>query len=267
LKTITPALKQIASGLRFPEGPWRCRMARWSWSRSSGARFSRVTAGWQGARDRRAWAAGRTAPPWAARQIYVTNNGGLKFVERPGKLFPVAQATTTRAASSGGRRRDGKIRDTLDACAGAKLRGPKRPRVRHAGGFWFNRPRKTRERDMDRGAVFYAKADGSMIKEAIFPLERRNGIGLSPTSGPSTWSRRRGALLGFRLSAPGEIESANGPYRGEKGTVVTGLGGYQMLDSLAVDGEGHICVATLITAPSATSGRTAVASISTSFRT
>jgi gluconolactonase len=23
-------------------------------------------------------------------KIYVTNNGGLKFVERPGKLFPVA---------------------------------------------------------------------------------------------------------------------------------------------------------------------------------
>ena len=44
-----------------------------------------------------------------------------------------------------------------------------------------------------------------------------------------------------------EIESANGPYRGEKGRVVAGLGGYQMFDSLAVDGEGHICVATLIT--------------------
>jgi len=51
----------------------------------------------------------------------------------------------------------------------------------------------------------------------------------------------------FNVSAPGQIESANGPYRGEKGTVITGLGGYQMFDSLAVDGEGHVCVATLIT--------------------
>ena len=47
--------------------------------------------------------------------------------------------------------------------------------------------------------------------------------------------------------AIGQIESANGPYRGEKGTVVVGLGGYQMFDSLAVDAEGHVCVATLIT--------------------
>jgi hypothetical protein len=51
----------------------------------------------------------------------------------------------------------------------------------------------------------------------------------------------------FTLSAPGQIESANGAYRGEKGTCLIGLGGYQMFDSLAVDGEGHICAATLIT--------------------
>ena len=29
--------------------------------------------------------------------------------------------------------------------------------------------------------------------------------------------------------------------------MIAGLGGYQMFDSLAVDGDGHICVATLIT--------------------
>ena len=96
--------------------------------------------------------------------------------------------------------------------------------------------------------VYYAKADGSMIREAIFPLERPNGIGLSPdektlyvveTPTARCWA--------FQLSAPGQIESANGPYRGEKGKVVIGLGGYQMFDSLAVDAEGHVCVATLIT--------------------
>ena len=29
--------------------------------------------------------------------------------------------------------------------------------------------------------------------------------------------------------------------------MIVGLGGYQMFDSLAVDAEGHVCVATLIT--------------------
>ena len=60
----------------------------------------------------------------------------------------------------------------------------------------------------------------------------------------------------FRLSAPGEIEAANGPYRGKKGTVLVGLGGYQMFDSLAIDRDGHICVATSISGVAATSGPT-----------
>ena len=111
------------------------------------------------------------------------------------------------------------------------------------GGFWFTDLGKTRERDADRGVVYYAKADGSMIKEAIFPLERPNGIGLSPDEGTLYVVETPTARCwSFRLSAPGQIESANGPYRGEKGTVVVGLGGYQMFDSLAVDGEGHVCV-------------------------
>ena len=75
-----------------------------------------------------------------------------------------------------------------------------------------------------------------------------NGIGLSPDEGTLYVVETPTARCwSFRLSAPGQIESANGPYRGEKGTVVVGLGGYQMFDSLAVDGEGHVCVATLIT--------------------
>jgi len=118
----------------------------------------------------------------------------------------------------------------------------------NAGGFWFTDLGKTRERDNDRGVVYYAKADGSKIEEKVFPLERPNGCGLSPdektlyvveTPTARCWA--------FDLSAPGVIKDANGPYRGEKGRVIAGLGGYQMFDSLAVDSAGHVCVATLIT--------------------
>ncbi len=179
----------------------------------------------------------------------MTNNGGLGWVERPGKLFPIMQAADYAGGSIQVVDPETGRFDTLyDSCDGRKLRGPNDLVFDRAGGFWFTDLGKTRERDADRGAVYYAKADGSMIREAIFPLERPNGIGLSPdektlyvveTPTARCWS--------FRLSAPGQIESANGPYRGEKGTVVVGLGGYQMFDSLAVDGGGHICVATLIT--------------------
>jgi gluconolactonase len=142
----------------------------------------------------------------------------------------------------------GKFETLYDSCDGRRLNGPNDLVFDSAGGFWFTDLGKTREYDNDRGAVYYAKADGSKIEQKIFPLERPNGCGLSPddktlyvveTPTARCWA--------FKLSGPGEIESANGPYRGEKGRVVTGLGGYQMFDSLAVDSAGHICVATLIT--------------------
>ena len=113
----------------------------------------------------------------------------------------------------------GKFDTLYDRCDGRRLNGPNDLVFDGAGGFWFTDLGKTRERDNDRGVVYYAKADGSLIREAIFPLERPNGIGLSPdlktlyvveTPTARCWS--------FRLSAPGEIESANG-LKNDKGTV------------------------------------------------
>src|SRR5262245_35404191 len=246
---ITPTVTQIASGLRFPEGPVAMpdgsvilvEIARQTLSRVTPDGKTHVIAALGGGPNGAAMGPGG--------KLYVTNNGGLKFVERPGKLFPVAQADDYVTGSIQiVDPETGKFETLYDRCDGQRLRGPNDLVFDDAGGFWFTDLGKTRERDADRGAVYYAKADGSLITEAIFPLERPNGIGLSPdgrtlyvveTPTARCWS--------FRLSAPGRIESANGVYRGEKGRVVVGLGGYQMFDSLAVDGEGHICVSTLIT--------------------
>ena len=246
---ITPAITQIASGLRFPEGPVAMPDGSVILVEIERRTLSRVTP------DGRVHVIANLGggPNGAAMgprgKIYVTNNGGLKFLERPGRLFPVAQADDyTRGSIQIVDPETGKFETLYDACEGRPLRGPNDLVFDGAGGFWFTDLGKTRERDADRGAVYYARADGSMIREAVFPLERPNGIGLSPdertlyvveTPTARCWA--------FRLSAPGQIEDANGPYRGEKGTVVAGLGGYQMFDSLAVDGGGHICVATLIT--------------------
>jgi len=142
----------------------------------------------------------------------------------------------------------GKFDTLYESCNGRKLNGPNDLVFDDAGGFWFTDLGKTRERDNDRGAVYYARADGSKIEEKVFPLERPNGCGLSP-DGKTLYvvETPTARCWAFELSAPGAIKDANGPYRGEKGRVIAGLGGYQMFDSLAVDSAGHICVATLIT--------------------
>jgi gluconolactonase len=249
MASITPALTPIASGLRFPEGPVAMpdgsiilvEIERRTLSRVSLAGRVEVIATLGGGPNGAAMGPGG--------KIYVTNNGGLKFVERPGRLFPIVQADDYRGGSiQVVDPATGAVETLYDSCDGRRLRGPNDLVFDRDGGFWFTDLGKTRERDADRGAVYYARADGSSIQEAIFPLERPNGIGLSPdertlyvveTPTARCWA--------FTLSGPGQIESANGTYRGEKGRVVAGLGGYQMLDSLAVDSAGHICVATLIT--------------------
>jgi gluconolactonase len=183
-------------------------------------------------------------------KIYVTNNGGFNWIKRPdGRLFPGTQPAHYRTGSiQVVDPESGKVETLYESCDGRKLNGPNDLVFDKDGGFWFTDLGKTREHDSDRGAVYYAKADGSKIEQKVFPLERPNGCGLSPdektlyvveTPTARCWA--------FELSAPGTIKDANGPYRGEKGRVIAGLGGYQMFDSLAVDSAGHICVATLIT--------------------
>ena len=52
-------------------------------------------------------------------------------------------------------------------------------------------------------------------------------------------------LWSWEIIAPGEIHKAPWPSP-HGGTLVVGVGGHQRFDSLAVDGAGYICVATLI---------------------
>src|SRR5207245_10396330 len=92
VKTCPPALKQIASGLRVPEGPVAMsdgsvvlvEIERHTLSRVTPDGTVRVIANLGGGPN------GAAMGPDG--KIYVTNNGGLKFMERPGKMLPIAQA-------------------------------------------------------------------------------------------------------------------------------------------------------------------------------
>jgi gluconolactonase len=253
MTTFRPEVTQLASGLRFPEGPVAMPDGSIVLVEIERQTLSRVIPGGRVEVVAHLGGGPNGAAVGPGGKIYVTNSGGLQFVVRPGKIFPVAQA----GDDAGGRiqvvdPQTGKFETLYEACDGRRLRGPNDLVFDRAGGFWFTDHGKTRERDLDRGSVYYAKADGSLIREAIFPFDRPNGIGLSPDERTLYVAETPTARCwAFPLSGPGEIESGSGPHRGpvrgEKGTVVAGLGGYQMFDSLAVDGEGHVCVATLIT--------------------
>ncbi|ESZ87266.1 MAG: glconolactonase [Blastomonas sp. CACIA14H2] len=180
-------------------------------------------------------------------KLYVCNNGGFHYVERAGLLIPHGEPDDY----SGGRieRVDletGAV-ETLYKSGdfGCILRGPNDIVFDHVGGFWFTDHGKTRRRERDVTGVFYARADGSLLKEVIFPMENPNGIGLSPDGKrlyvAETYTCK---LWAYDIAAPGEIAFSQG-LLGPGGTFLYSPSGYTFFDSLAVDGAGNVCVATI----------------------
>ena len=175
---------------------------------------------------------------------YVCNNGGFKwYTARDGRVFPGDQpddyvnGSIQRVNLSTG------AFDTIyDQCEGELLKGPNDLVFDRTGGFWFTDHGKSRPRDRDRTGVFYARPDGSMIREAIFPLEGPNGIGLSPDERTLYVAETpTGRVWAYALASPGEIDTSQPP------VMLAQRPEYHMFDSLAVDAVGNVCVATLIT--------------------
>src|SRR3977135_2978387 len=91
------------------------------------------------------------------------------------------------------------------------------------------------------------KPGAKEVVEAVFGMMPANGIGLSPDENTVYVAETPTARLGaVAPAARGEVRPREVIYRGERGKLIAGLGGYQMFDSLAVEASGNICVATLI---------------------
>lgn len=241
-------IKLIAEGLRFPEGPvvehdgsiLLVEIERQTLSRVRPDGRIEVVAKTGGGPNGLA-----IGPDGAA---YLCNNGGFRWTHEGG-LRPIAQAEDY----SGGRiervdLKTGKLEVLYTAGPNGPLKGPNDLVFDAHGGFWFTDLGKARQRDMDRGGVYYAKADGSLIEEAIWPLLTPNGIGLSP-DGSTLYvaETQTGRVWAFDIVAPGKI--ARQPWPSVTGgRLVVGLPGYQLFDSLAIEANGNVCVATLFSA-------------------
>jgi gluconolactonase len=238
--------EQLAEGLRFPEGPvW---MEDGSIVLVEVGRGTLTRVGADGAVDVVAECGG--GPNGAAvgpdGRFYICNNGGFEWHERGGRLFPGEQPADYMGGSI--QRVDiatGEVETLYTHVDGHPLRGPNDLVFDETGGFWFTDHGKMRARERDRGGVYYARADGSEIREMLFPLDGPNGIGLSPDGSTlHVAETHQGRVFSWALSGPGEIAGYFGP--GHRGECLVGLPGNQLLDSLAVDSAGNVCVATIV---------------------
>jgi gluconolactonase len=238
----------VATGLGFPEGPVALPDGSVLFVELRHGRLRRL--GDDGTVDTVAELGG--SPNGAAigpdGAVYVCNSGGFCFMD----LGPIAVPQTPEGVTQpddyiGGRiqRVDlatGEWTDLYTQVDGHGLRGPNDLVFDEGGGFWFTDHGKRRARDEDRGGLYYARPDGSSVTEAVYPLEAPNGVGLSP-DGRRLYvaETHTGRLWAWELSGPGQL--AGGP---NDRTLVAGLPGMQLFDSLAVEEGGNVCVATLV---------------------
>ena len=241
-----PEFTPVTTGLRFPEGP--IAMPDGSVILVEIERGTLTRVGADGAQTIVAEPGG--GPNGAAMgpdgKCYVCNNGGFNWLDGD-LLRPVAQADDY----SGGRieRIDldtGAVEVLYRECNGNPLKGPNDIVFDDQGGFYFTDLGKAREREMDRGGLYYAMADGSAITEIAFPVMTPNGIGLAP-DGRTLYAAETetSRLWRWQVVAPGQLSREPWPAV-NGGVLVAGFSKYQRFDSLAVEADGNICVATLI---------------------
>ncbi len=241
----TPEVREVANGLRFPEGPvplsdgsvLLVEIARGTLSRVETDGQVSVVAECGGGPN------GAAIGPDGA--VWITNNGGCFEWIDVGLLVP---GGVPEQWTGGSIQRvdlsDGSVETVYTECDGRPLRAPNDLVFDAHGGFWFTDHGVRHGRTSDRTGVYYAAADGSSIQEVLFPLDAPNGIGLSP-EGDRLYvaETHTGRVWAWGVPEPGvDVGSGALPPHGD---LLAGLPGLQLLDSLAVDGEGYVCVGTL----------------------
>jgi gluconolactonase len=241
-------LREITTGLRFPEGPVAMADGSVLVVEIEGRCLTRVRP--DGTKEIVATPGG--GPNGAAigpdGKCYVCNNGGFEFIQDPEHgLRPVVQAWDY----SGGRieridLRTGAVEVLYRGTPEVQLRGPNDIVFDAEGGFYFTDLGKRRQRDLDYGAVFYARADGSLLRLVAFPMVTPNGIGLSPDGRTLYVAETEAARLwAFDILEPGVLARQPWPSPHGGRLIAQPGGAYQRFDSLAVEANGNICVATL----------------------
>jgi gluconolactonase len=239
---------EVTTGLRFPEGPIAMPDGTVILVEMFGPRITRVHP--DGTKETVAEIVG--GPNGAAigpdGALYLCNNGGCFTPVDLGELLLPGPFDPSRYIGGRIQKVDlatGAVTDLYTECDGRPLRAPNDLVFDAHGGFWLTDHgiRDAANRTSDLTSIYYAKADGSSITEVVHPVEGPNGIGLSPDGTKVYWAETHsGRVFQRTIASPGVLE----PLPPLDPGLLVGLPGYQLFDSLAVDGEGNVCVATLI---------------------
>lgn len=270
----------IADGLAYPEGPVYCSDGSILLVEIKGECLTRIrpdhsrelVARIPGGPNGAAFGPGPGGEP----QLYICNDGGFNWIPFPPPSDPPAPgyqpqlwiSGTQPAGYRGGKLQrvdpaNGTLTDLFTETADTPcwppfpalpktwappfgLRGPDDLVVDSEGGIWFTDFGKQRVRDKDITGVYYVSPDGSQLRQAIYPLNSPNGIALSPDGRwlyvALSYERR---VLKYEVGPGGSFKP--NPRTLDGSYLVTGdFVGCAVLDSMAVDSEGNLYVATMV---------------------
>lgn len=260
----TSDFRVVCSGLKYPEGPvptpdggvLLCELAGGTLTKVAPDGTTKLVATLGGSPN------GAAVGPDG--KVYVCNSGGFEFIYVGSKGIALAPydgaicvATNQPAAYTGGsiQRVDattGQFETLYTTFQGSQgegtlsLKGPDDIVFDKTGGFWFSDWGKSRPRDRDTTGVYYAKADGSSIAEVLFPLNAPNGIALSPDGSrlyvAETYTRQ---VRYWDLAGPGTI-APTGNAIDHSHLLTSSIPGQGLLDSMTIDADGNLYVATLL---------------------
>ncbi|WP_227462346.1 SMP-30/gluconolactonase/LRE family protein [Desertimonas flava] len=247
--TTPPEFTEIASGLQFPEGPVAMPDGSVVLVEMFAERITRVAPDGTTATVAEVPGGPNGLAVGPDGSLIVCNNGGaFAPVERNGELLPGPfDPARYRGGSVQRVDADGTVTTLYAECDGRPLRAPNDLVMDGFGGFYFtdhgtvdNRGART----ADVTGIYYAACDGSAIREVVFPTSSPNGIGLSPDGTMLYYAETiTGRVFQRQITEPGTVARTAAL---DPGALLAGLPGLQYLDSLAVDGEGWVCVATLL---------------------
>ena len=223
----------LAEGLQFPEGPIAMPDGSVILVEIARGTLSRV---WNGKTEVICDLGG--GPNGAALgpdgHVHVTNNGGGGG---PG-------GTPGRPRIPGGIDRvdlsTGKGERLFSEVAGLALSAPNDIVFDRQGGYWFTDLGQSHRRTKDLSGLYYVPAGGPAV-EVSFGGTGYNGVGLSPDEAVVYAAETfTGRLIAFDLAAPGQVVKG-----GRGGRVVGAAPGRAFFDSLAVQADGSVCIASI----------------------
>jgi gluconolactonase len=180
--------------------------------------------------------------------VYVCNNGGFGWTTIEGFTFPTGRAEAYVGGSI--QRVDpetGEVDTIYTHCGPNALNAPNDIVFDSLGGFYFTDAGSSYQRKTDNGAVYYARSDGTQIEEVAYPMLSPNGIGLSPSGDRLYVAETRTARIwAWPVTAAGVLARQTMPQFSGGGELCYQVPQFAYLDSLAIDGYGNVCVATLV---------------------